>query len=260
MEKFTAFAALALTALTLTSTAVVADAQPIAPRIINGGTAKISDAPFIAAVNVPDGYIGQGEDGKPDNWCGGSLISSTKVLTAAHCVYQYDKNLFTINIGSTDRHGGQQTTAKSIWIHPDYVDAAQGNDVAVITLNDAVDAPVATLNDSEAGNKAGQDATVVGWGDTETGKPVDALRIVTVPLVDDASCSGSYSQYSKTSMLCAGYAEGGKDSCQGDSGGPLIAAGKVVGVVSWGKGCALAKYYGLYARVSTYIDLIKAQL
>lgn len=58
-------------------------------------------------------------------------------------------------------------------------------------------------------------------------------------------------------MICAG--EKGKDSCQGDSGGPMVdSAGKQVGVVSWGIGCALAGYPGVYARVSTYADWISS--
>lgn len=50
-------------------------------------------------------------------------------------------------------------------------------------------------------------------------------------------------------MICAGYKEGGIDACQGDSGGPLVADNTLVGVVSWGKGCAT--YPGVYARVSS---------
>jgi len=65
-------------------------------------------------------------------------------------------------------------------------------------------------------------------------------------------------------MLAAGYSKGGKDSCQGDSGGPLIVKENdewlQVGVVSWGHGFARANKYGIYARVSKYIDWIEGRI
>jgi secreted trypsin-like serine protease len=57
-------------------------------------------------------------------------------------------------------------------------------------------------------------------------------------------------------MVCAGVDGGGRDACQGDSGGPLVVAGRLVGLVSWGNGCALAGYPGVYTRVSAMADLV----
>ena len=60
-------------------------------------------------------------------------------------------------------------------------------------------------------------------------------------------------------MICAG--EEGKDSCQGDSGGPMTCSGSErlhCGIVSWGRGCALAGYPGVYAETSAFVDWIRA--
>ena len=83
---------------------------------------------------------------------------------------------------------------------------------------------------------------------------------VEVPYVDEQTCEDDYTGYEITElMICAG--EKGKDSCQGDSGGPLVAydaenSPVLVGVVSWGIGCAYEGYPGVYARVSAFVEWI----
>ena len=91
------------------------------------------------------------------------------------------------------------------------------------------------------------------------------LQYVRVPAISNAACNNAYGGSIKQSMICAGYpGEGGKDACQGDSGGPLVCNkdGKAIiaGVVSWGNGCALQGYPGVYSRTTHVLNWIKAQM
>lgn len=107
----------------------------------------------------------------------------------------------------------------------------------------------------------GEACFVSGWGNTQNLlESREWLRQVQVPLVNQQVCSDKYKQYGGVTerMICAGYLEGGKDACQGDSGGPMVTESHVlVGVVSWGYGCAKPNYPGVYSRVATARDWIK---
>ena len=114
---------------------------------------------------------------------------------------------------------------------------------------------------------------MTGWGTTYFGgSQPNELQEAQVTTLTRTACraQGYASSQITDSMMCA--ADPGKDACQGDSGGPLIAykdsvrchLGKMVttqlsplkaethfvlvGVVSWGSGCALTNYPGVYAR------------
>lgn len=84
---------------------------------------------------------------------------------------------------------------------------------------------------------------------------------VSVPVTDRETCRSQYGAGEITdNMVCAGLDEGGKDACQGDSGGPLVdEQGTLVGVVSWGQGCAQAGFSGVYARVGSFVEWIGQQ-
>lgn len=103
---------------------------------------------------------------------------------------------------------------------------------------------------------AGEAVTTAGWGQYNEGgtERPEQLRRVTVAIVDRGICNKQYSENSPITenMVCAGVPEGGKDSCANDSGGPLVnAAGELVGIVSWGQGCAEKDFPGVYARVGS---------
>lgn len=139
-------------------------------------------------------------------------------------------------------------------------------DVALVRVNQtnpfvysATTAAVALANVAPA---AGSPAFVSGWGTTSSGGSSlpRNLRWVEVPIYDREACNDAYAQYGGVSeqMICAGLEEGGIDSCQGDSGGPLSANGVLVGIVSWGLGCAVAGYPGVYSNVAVLNEWIVA--
>jgi len=144
--------------------------------------------------------------------------------------------------------------------HPSYSPSTLEHDISLLQLNAPVDyaavSSLATLDDPLTA--AGTPLTVAGWGTTSSGGTLsDAAMEVTVPAVSNAQCAAAYGAGQiSDGMLCAGTPAGGKDSCQGDSGGPLFGIQAdsslvYVGIVSWGRGCALAQYPGVYTRVGS---------
>ena len=94
------------------------------------------------------------------------------------------------------------------------------------------------------------------------GSATNNLQYVRVPAITNAQCNAAYGGSITDTMICAGYpGVGGKDACQGDSGGPFVCNDNgnavIAGVVSWGNGCALADYPGVYARTTSALSWIQ---
>ncbi|HLL37410.1 MAG TPA: serine protease [Streptomyces sp.] len=246
-----ATAAAAATALTAAPSAVAAP-QPI----VGGTTTTTSAYPFMMQIT----------DASQNQFCGGTLVSPTKVVTAAHCMVGETTSSVRVVGGRTYLNGTNGTVARvgKIWIHPDYTTATRGEDVAVLTLSTAM--PYATAKYVSSTDTsvyaAGTTARVLGWGTTsQNGSSSNQLRTATVPIVSDTSCRSSYgTDFVASEMVCAGYSSGGVDTCQGDSGGPLLVGGVLAGITSWGKGCAQAGYPGVYTRLTTFSSLVTAQV
>jgi trypsin len=106
---------------------------------------------------------------------------------------------------------------------------------------------------------AGSLAVVTGWGAPYSGGTIPSqLQAVNVDIISRTECDNAYADYGgiTVNMICAAVPGGGKDACQGDSGGPLVVGVQLVGIVSWGVGCAEAEYPGVYSNVATIKDFI----
>lgn len=232
----------------LAALATQASSAVATPKIVGGTPTTIQEHPATVALLNRNG----------DQYCGGTLVSPTKVVTAAHCVGGRPPTSIKVLAGRTalSDGGGQLVGIANRWVAPDYVASPVSNDIAVLTLVMAVPYQPLHMASSDDTNlyQAGTEATVLGWGRTsESGQNSPTLLAATVPVQSDAECSNSYgAAYSPQSMLCAGYPNGGADACQSDSGGPLEASGKLIGIVSFGEGCARPGKPGVYMRVAHY--------
>lgn len=153
-------------------------------------------------------------------------------------------------------------------LHPSFNWLTLDNDVALlkvaenITFTDSIQK--IRLIDKDADEiPVGDRLRVSGFGETQIATDDQSrLRVVSVPKISNEQCSNNYAAYPfpviiTENMLCAGFVQGGKGSCFGDSGGALVdEQGRAVGIVSWGIGCALPRYPGVYARISSARDFI----
>ncbi|TLS42624.1 serine protease [Streptomyces montanus] len=248
----TAAVAAATTTGLLGATTANAAPQPI----VGGSTTTASAYPYVMQIT----------DSSQNQFCGGTLVSATKVVTAAHCMVDETTSSVRVVGGRTYRNGTNGTVARvsKIWIHPDYTDATEGDDVAVLTLSTSMPyTPIGYVSSSDTGvYAAGTTARILGWGTTSSnGSSSNQLRTATVPTVSNSSCSSSYgSRFVASDMVCAGYTQGGTDTCQGDSGGPFVIGGRLAGITSWGDGCAAAGSPGVYTRLTTFSSLVTTQI
>jgi secreted trypsin-like serine protease len=221
-----------------------------ASAIVGGANASPGEYPSVAEITF--GAFG----------CTGTLISPDTVLSAGHCgsvtgaavasPAAWPAQLVNVTIGSYRSGDGERVPVSSVTVSPSYL-ATDGNDISVLKLTrNSVKAPTKVAGAGERGLwTAGTLATIAGWGVTsEGGSAPTTLQEAQVPIVTDASCAGAYSNFDASTMVCAGYPQGGVDTCQGDSGGPLFAGGRVVGATSFGEGCARPNKPGVYARVA----------
>ena len=264
------------------------------PRVVGGVNVSVAQFPWQAAVvraGASNAFNRQ--------FCGGSLITPSVVLTAAHCVEDTDPDCVAtcatapvclespmgsgdgtcridpeevrVILGQTTLSTAPPASERTVidvafqgdaGEMPAYNPNTLQNDIGYLVLQDPEPPQdqIKLAAPAETGlSQPGVFVDVTGWGATSSGGPrSDSLRGGSVPIVTDASCDASYpnppAEFHSDSMVCAGHQQGGVDTCQGDSGGPLesplLGGGyRLIGITSWGIGCAEPNRPGVYARL-----------
>ncbi|XP_075808868.1 kallikrein-6 [Microtus pennsylvanicus] len=219
-------------------------------KVVHGGPCLKNSHPFQAALYTSGHLL-----------CGGVLVDSQWVLTAAHCKRpNLEVLLGKHNLRQTENFQRQISVDETI-IHPRYNANTHDNDIMMVHLKNKVKfsqkiQPLPLRRDCFEEKKPS--CQILGWGKMKNGDFPDTIQCADVQLVSRKECERAYPGQITQNMVCAGDKKEGNDSCQGDSGGPLVCGGHLRGLVSWGNmPCGSKEKPGVYTDVCTYIRWIQ---
>ncbi|XP_044732065.1 trypsin-1-like [Chrysoperla carnea] len=236
------------------------DARPsIHGRIIGGESTTIEEFPYQVAVEVDRQQV-----------CGASILNSTVILTAAHCVENIPNKSIRIRAGTTKREkGGVLRNVDAIIMHELYNTTTIDYDVSLIVLTEPLEfssaiSPVTLPNEDEYLD-APETGVVTGWGVIDGPLFPKQLQKVYLDIFTQKRCSEIYSENVITlvtpRMICAGVnGEGDRGICGGDSGGPLVSQNKLHGIASWSQICGGNTHPAIFTRVTAIRQWIRAKV
>ncbi|CAF0825544.1 unnamed protein product [Adineta steineri] len=231
-------------------------------RIVGGQLASDYAWPWQVYISLNGQFI-----------CGGTLITREHITTGAHCIVGQSNNPsdYTVTVGAHNQarqgyYAGTTYRVASVYVHQNYVSAEYGYDIAIMHLSRTVDISdtvnVICLPPSNYNIPMYEPVAITGFGLTSEGGSLPyTLQQAIIQLLP--TCSSVYGGYNSRTQLCAGIQGGGRDTCQGDSGGPLVYQARksdqwvLVGITSYGAGCARVNYPGIYTKVSAYLSWIQ---
>ncbi|KAK4873577.1 hypothetical protein RN001_012937 [Aquatica leii] len=224
-------------------------------RIVGGSSSDDGEYPYQVSQKVYNRHN-----------CGGSIIDSSTILTAAHCVYRHPPEEMTILVGSNKlNQGGVTHPVKKYIMHQMYDQKTLQNDIALIKLSTRIHftSSVHSIALDHEYIPGGIDCVLSGWGwISYPGSSVNKLQHVSLKTTDIDVCRDRLSTINYPILdtnICA-FTKNKQGGCRGDSGGPLVANGKQIGILSWLRYCGTG-VPDVFTRVSSYIDWIdKAQV
>nr|XP_012225381.1 PREDICTED: chymotrypsin-1-like [Linepithema humile] len=224
------------------------------PNIVGGRDAPNGKYPYQISLR----YFGS-------HSCGGSILNARNVLTAAHCVVGRESTLqyLTVHAGTNRQNEtGDVYQVVNVTVHKDYSSSRFINDIALVHLKTSIKynkkvqpIKLATI-DKDLENKP---CTLSGWGSTRLGGNVpNNLQEIDLLVCPLAKCKAMHTTQVIDSNICT-LTKAGQGACHGDSGGPLVSNQTQIGIVSWGRPCAVG-YPDVYTRVTSFVPWINTNL
>ncbi|GFY45333.1 serine protease filzig [Trichonephila inaurata madagascariensis] len=238
-------------------------------RIVGGRKSRYLRWPWMISLRRLEGNIYKHK-------CGATLLNQYWAVTAAHCVDGKQPTDVVLRLGehnfrrADEMHPHVERRIYVMVIHPEFDQITYENDLALLRFQEPVQlqaniVPVCLPHDVD--DITGRIAVVTGWGRLSEGDLPSSLHEVLLPILSNEECEQMYYEAGfkeniRDVFVCAGISNGGLDACEGDSGGPMVIRGKqgewvLVGLISWGMGCAAPKQPGVYTRMSQFTDWVE---